>query len=217
MPNTKVRWLPGFTGGTIAALLFIGWLWLCAALQIGVAGYGKIYGSFAVVPILIAWLFVSWEIVFLGAEVAFAVQNCTTYQMEQSARGASMEARTLLALSVLVETARALGGKARNFETAAYARERRVPVRFLNEVVEELVQGGWLGRLAGDEGRFVLLKAPEALTVQEVVAGVMQSGVRPEDVGLNKADTAVQEAVAGLSGGIRSAVGKTTIADLLPK
>ena len=184
MPNTKVKAVPGLTGGFVTALLFIGWLWICAALQVGVANYGKIYGSFAVVPILLAWVYASWGIVLFGAEVAFAVQNCSSYRMEQGARKANMDAKIIMALSIILEAARALSGKGSVFEVTRYADRKRIPIRFINEVIEELLQSGLLAELSEKSGKYVLLKAPDLVKVRDVVNVVMHSGVEPSDLGL---------------------------------
>jgi len=75
MPNTSMKVRSGLTGGLVSAVLFLLWLWICAMVQVGAAKYGKIYGSFAVAPIVLAWVHVSWQIVLFGAEVAFSVEN----------------------------------------------------------------------------------------------------------------------------------------------
>ena len=43
------------------------------------------------------WVYTSWQIVLLGSEIAFAVQNFDTYMLEKNAAGASLRARVLLA------------------------------------------------------------------------------------------------------------------------
>ncbi|MFC1462033.1 YihY/virulence factor BrkB family protein [Verrucomicrobiota bacterium] len=214
MPNTKVRKGPGLAGGVVAALLFIIWLWLCATIQVGVAKYSKFYGSFAIVPIVLAWVYVSWQIVLFGTEVAFAVQNCATYRMEQGARRANTRARMLLALSVLVEAGRAMAGKRPRFEVAAYAGDNRVSVRFINDVVDELVNAGLLAELSEDQGSFVLLKAPSALTVQDVMGVILRSGIKPVDLGLDRVDPMVEGAMRKAEEGVAGSVGGMTIADL---
>ena len=215
MPNARVRLLAGLAGGVVAGLLFIVWMWICASMQVGAVRYGKIYGSFAVVPIILAWVYVSWAIVLFGAEVAFAVQNCGTYRMEQGAHKASVQSRVALALSVILESGRAMIGRARGFETAAYAREKRVPVRFLNDIVDELVQAGFLGELSERKGRFVLLTSPDSLKVKDVIDAVINSGVKPEALGLGTADPRIEQVLVRAARGIDESLRQTSIQDLL--
>ena len=215
MPNTQVRFRAGIAGGFVTALLFLVWLSICAMIQVGAARYGKIYGSFAVVPILLAWVYMSWQIVLFGAEVAFAVQNCATFKMEQSARQANLQARMTLALAVIVEAARSMVSSAPRFEAAVYAREHRVPVRFLNAVIEELVQAGYLAQLSEKQGSFALLKSPEVLQVSEVINVVMNSGAPPADLGLTSVDPRIAEAVQGATRGVDTSLHGATIEALL--
>jgi membrane protein len=215
MPNTRVKVGPGFIGGLVTALLFLLWLRTCAALQVGVAKWGRIYGSFAVVPIVLFWVYMSWQIIFFGAEVAFAVQNCSTYRMEQGARLANVEARNLLALSVIEAAGRAMTEGGRPFDASDFAGRRRVPVRFLNDVVSELLNAGLLAELSDRQGAYVLLKSPENLRVREVLSAVLRAGVGPEDLGLLDVAPRVREAAQRASGGMNSAIDQLTVKDLL--
>ena len=190
MPNTKVSLRAGLCGGFTAGILFVIWLWICAALQVGAARSGKIYGSFAIVPILLAWVFVSWEIILLGAESAFAVQNFNTYRKEQRARRASFNSRLILALCVTTEAARRMISGEGGLDVPEYAVSKGVPVRFLNEVVDELVRQGYLAELAGQRGCFTLLKSPSAIKVQEVADAFIYFGEDASKLGIPKTSEA---------------------------
>lgn len=186
MPNTRVKLIAGLAGGFTAGILFVLWMWLCAALQIGAVRSGKIYGSFATVPILLAWVFVSWEIILLGAESAFAFQNNSTYRKEQRAKNASFNARLVLALSVVTEAAdRMLAGKG-SLDVSEFAVSNGIPVRFLNDVVSELVRQNYLGELADSRGCFALLRSPSEIKVQEVGDAFVYYGEEPAKLGIPK-------------------------------
>ncbi len=75
VPNCRVRLKCAWRGGLITAVLFGGWLKACAIAQVGIANSSALYGSFALVPIMLAWLYMSWQIVLLGASMvrAFAL------------------------------------------------------------------------------------------------------------------------------------------------
>lgn len=210
MPNTKVSLRAGLAGGFTAGILFVIWLWICAAIQVGAARSGKIYGSFAIVPILLAWVFVSWEIILLGSESAFAVQNFNTYRKEQRARKASFNSRLILALCVTTEAAKRMLTGEGGLDVGEYAVSNGVPVRFLNDVVDELTRQGYLAELAGKRGCFSLLKAPSEIKVQEVADAFVYYGEDAAKLGIPKsndkfsifhelADKAVKRSVEGMS------------------
>ncbi len=215
MPNTKVHSRPALVGGLIAALLFIAWLKVCSAFQVGVARADKIYGGFAIVPIVLAWVYVSWEIVLFGAELAFAVQNCATYRMEQGARQASMEAKILLALSVVARAGRAMLGRNENLHLPSFARNEQVPVRFLNEIIDILVGAGLMAALADRENCYVLLKAPDKLKAGTVVEAVMNSGVQPGALGLGRVEEQIGKTLELAAAGMGKSLDQTSILDLV--
>ena len=67
LPNCRVKFRCAWAGGAVTALLFGGWLKLCAVAQVGIAKSSALYGSFAFLPIVLAWLYMSWQIVLVGA------------------------------------------------------------------------------------------------------------------------------------------------------
>mgnify|MGYP003630888075 FL=1 len=69
VPNTRVPLKHGVIGGLFVALLFEG-AKACFTLYVKLfPGYQLIYGAFAAVPIFLLWIYVSWVIILLGAEV----------------------------------------------------------------------------------------------------------------------------------------------------
>ncbi|NLB56573.1 MAG: YihY/virulence factor BrkB family protein, partial [Lentisphaerae bacterium] len=89
MPNTKVNMGSALFSGILGGSIWIVWQRVYMILQVGVTRYNAIYATFASVPIFLIWLYMSWQIVLLGAELGFALQNYATYKMEQISFGAS--------------------------------------------------------------------------------------------------------------------------------
>lgn len=69
MPNCRVNFRCAFWGGLITALFFCAWVKICAIAQVGIAKSSALYGSFAFIPIVLAWLYMSWQIILLGANM----------------------------------------------------------------------------------------------------------------------------------------------------
>ncbi len=215
LPNTRVRAKSAVAGGLVAAILFLAWLRICATLQVGVARQGAVYGSFAVVPILLAWVYVSWLIVLFGTEVAFATQNYATYNMERGSKDASLAARLSLAVAIILQAARSMLSNSKPFQLSEYAAEKNVPMRFLNDVVAELTQTGYLGEMAESAGRYTLLKSPEAITVGELAKRLLTSGKAPGELGVQGLDPAADDIVEQARKGIEGAWADVTVKELL--
>ena len=72
MPNRPVRFKYAWWSGLITSILFGAWMKACAVAQVGIAGSSALYGSFAFLPIVLAWLYMSWQIILLGSSMVRA-------------------------------------------------------------------------------------------------------------------------------------------------
>lgn len=75
MPNRKVPRKYAMWAGLLTAFFFGCWLRLCAVAQVGISRASAMYGSFAVLPILLTWLYISWQIVLFGGAMASAMSK----------------------------------------------------------------------------------------------------------------------------------------------
>ncbi|MCI5132828.1 MAG: YihY/virulence factor BrkB family protein, partial [Candidatus Electrothrix sp. EH2] len=88
-PNVKVKTVAAFCGALFGAVFWFIVQRTYVVLQIGVAKYNAIYGSFATVPLFLIWIQLGWIFVLLGAALAYAIQHRNSYQLsgtESSAR-----------------------------------------------------------------------------------------------------------------------------------
>ena len=74
MPNRKVQLRASLEGGFLTAVIFCGWIRLCTAAQVGIGKSSAFYGSFASPMIVLAWIYMSWQIILLGANITHAFQ-----------------------------------------------------------------------------------------------------------------------------------------------
>lgn len=64
-----IRWRERLIGGFIAGLIFQLFQRVYLNVIISITSYNAIYGSFAVVPLFMVWLYISWLIVIFGGEI----------------------------------------------------------------------------------------------------------------------------------------------------
>lgn len=74
MPYRRVSAKAAMKSGFVTSILFCGWLKLCAVAQVGIANSNALYGSFAFLPIVLAWVYVSWQIILLGSVMTYAFE-----------------------------------------------------------------------------------------------------------------------------------------------
>ena len=215
MPNTKVRVMPALISGLLGGSLWIGWQWIYITLQIGVSGFNAIYATLASILIFLFWLYISWQIVLLGAEIGFAIQNHSTYKMEQRAHGASIQSKIMLALSILSHAAQSMMTNIPQFEIPSFAQAHRIPVRLINEVVDELVEAELLAEVADGNGRFVLVKVPDLIRVKDVMNVIVQSGSSPQSLGLDRLNPAIRNVLGRADSGANETLKDFSITDML--
>ncbi len=185
LPNTKVSFRAAAIGALVSAALATILQVLMIKAGVGVTRLGKIYGTFAYIPIFLFWLQMSWTILLFGAELAFAIQHRETYQEEQRAVRASMVSKLWVAFSVMQEAVRIFRSTEPSLDAIAFARDNNIPVRLMHEVIEVLIRAGLLGAVGPDlENCYALLQAPENITVKAIHELMLSDGAAPEDLGL---------------------------------
>lgn len=211
VPNTRVRIGPGLISGFVGALMWLGWQKIYIAFQFGISKHNAIYGTFASVPVFLGWLYVSWIILLLGAEVAFSVQNSETYRVQRTTSDASVSAKLMVALGIMQRAAAALSGNGAVFDAPLFARDRKVPIRLVNEMIRLFERANLIGALAERPGHFVLLRAPEELTVREVLETVLRDGASPEELGLDRMDEMVKKVWSEWNAGVEQRLDHMTV------
>lgn len=77
LPYTQVRWRAALIGGGISAVLLelAKYVFGFYAARFALQTYEGLYGSLAILPILIVWSYASWLVILLGAEITYAVHS----------------------------------------------------------------------------------------------------------------------------------------------
>jgi membrane protein len=146
LPNIKVEFLPALVGGLFGGIIWFLVQILYVKMQIGVARYNAIYGSFATLPLFLLWIYVAWVVFLLGAEVAFAFQARRHYQW----RTYALTPAARLAMAFDIMEAALEDYKARKVT------DRKSLAQLLNQtektvvyIINDLVNGGLLRRVEG--------------------------------------------------------------------
>lgn len=179
MPNTKVNFKSGILAGIVAGTIYQVVQWAYISLQIGVAKYGAIYGSFAALPLFLIWLQVSWLIVLFGAEISFAHQNVETYEFEPDCLRASYSFKKLLALRIVQLCVKNFSEGKRPWTATQISHALEIPIRLVHQILYELVNSGIISETKQEENKEVAYQPArdiEAFTVKNVIDMLEQRG-----------------------------------------
>jgi membrane protein len=179
IPNTKINFKSGILGGVIAGTMYEIFQWGYINLQIGVAKYNAIYGSFAALPLFFIWLMISWLIVLFGAEISFAHQNVETYEFEQDCLTVSPSFKRLLSLRIMHLIVNHFSEAERPCDTREISHELEIPIRLVNQILFELVAAGIVSEVQTDEGSGVgyqPARDTDSMTIKYVIDALEQHG-----------------------------------------
>lgn len=180
MPNTKVQLRSGILAGIVAGTIYQIFQILYLKLQIGVARYNAIYGSFAALPLFLIWLQASWVIVLSGAELSFAQQNASTYEFEPDSDRVSPAFLRLLALRVVNLIAKHFTPGEPPLSEESISQELEIPIRLLREILFELTEAGVITATAGKGERTAAFRpafTTDEMTIHRVLEALDHRGL----------------------------------------
>ena len=170
LPNTRVKARAGILGGLFASILWFIVLWAYLKLQIGLAKYNTIYGTFAALPFFLAVLYSNWCIVLLGCEFSYAVQYHRFMRIEKREQPMPAGVCLLLGQLVMFEACKAFAGPEHSWNPEEYAVKNSIPMRQLRYVVGVLVKAKLLLQIdtMQDADLFVPGCPPDTITLATV-------------------------------------------------
>jgi membrane protein len=175
MPNTKVQLQSGIWGGILAGTIYQLTQYAYIKFQIGVSSYGAIYGSFAALPLFLAWLQLSWLIVLFGAEVAFAHQNVAAYEFAADCASLSHRFKRTVALFITHHCVKAFV-QAQSAPTAEeIAQELEIPIRLVRSTIFELTEARILTEIRLNDSEAVAYQPGcplEQLTITRILGAL---------------------------------------------
>lgn len=141
MPNTKVRITSAFAGGLVAGLLwkFMGFVF--SAFIAGSTNYVAIYAAFATIIVLMIWLYVSWLIILVGANISFYTQYPRYLRVTRMPINLTPKLRILLGLSILTYIAKAHYAGDEPWTQDALSKKMNVPILAVQQVLSILESG----------------------------------------------------------------------------
>lgn len=220
MPNARVRLAPAAVGGLIAAIAWeLGKIaftrFVVATANPSSGGQMAVYGSLALIPLFLLWVYVTWLIVLFGLEVGFAVQEV------HSGRAALLERQRTMAFvdpAVGVVAMRMIAegfprGEAYDAEDVSHrcGLDQATALRAL----DHLTSKGLLHRVERDADidAYALARPASMISAAQVLTAMQElSGDPQSSRGAGEAELASLRAIRS---SVLSTLGSTTLADLL--
>ena len=173
LPRTRVRFFSALAGAFVASIM---WEFLKKAYLLytsSAISYNLIYGSLAVLPLFMIWLFISWLVALYGAELAYAWQNFRILDENRKTSEVSSQLFEAVSLDILLESTRSFIRGEKAFDPEKFSRNHNLPYDLVNSAVNKLVSAGILKHL---DGQVILLRDPEGISVNEALEAIRTGG-----------------------------------------
>ena len=150
MPNTKVKFKYGLSGGIIAGIIFQLTQYVYFYFQGEAVRLNAIYGSFVAFPLFLIWMQLSWLIVLLGAEISFAYQNIEKYELEAESLHITPYNKRLLTFLVMYTIIKSFESGSKPLTSSQIGHELGIPLRLARDIIFDLLDGHLILEAATD-------------------------------------------------------------------
>ncbi|HSP80641.1 MAG TPA: YhjD/YihY/BrkB family envelope integrity protein, partial [Myxococcaceae bacterium] len=168
-PNTHVRFRSTLAGGLVAG---VAW-GVARQVYTQVAAYSfrynPLYASLGALPMFLAWLYVDWLLILVGARLSYAVEHAS-FRDSLWAFGSHPRARELVGARVAQEASLCWYDGGPPPLPRPLARHLRVPESLVLEVVDDLEKAGLVERQR--RGGIRPARPPEELTLADLTLAV---------------------------------------------
>mgnify|MGYP001060507056 CR=1 FL=1 len=168
VPNTRVRFLPALIGAVLAGLIWQGVGWGFASMVAGSTRFDAIYSGFAIVIMLLIWIYLAWLILLVGSNIAFYVQNPEYIRVRGDGARVSGSMRERLGLHLMTQVARHFVAGTQPPGLDEIAHRLRVPSRAIAGAASALEAGGLLVRTGEDDDRYLPARDLSAIPVNAI-------------------------------------------------
>lgn len=191
LPNTRVTRRAALTGGLLGGLLWFLLQGVYFQLQILVVRYNAIYGSIAALPLFMLWIYLSWMVFLLGAELSFGTQVWRRYHWWRLSL--SPIGRVALAFEILTTAAEDYRRKRLTTrDNLVWALEQ--PDQYIKELLDVLCEAGLMHYVEKGVGGYLPAVPLAELSTAEI--GRLLLGELPETI---SPDNPARRALAAMS------------------
>ena len=215
LPRTTVSWASALVGAlfTAIALEVLKYGFVRFAAHIMLRSYSGVYGPLGLVPLVLVWIYSSWLLVLLGAEIAHSLQNLRLLEAEDRRRQGDAPINGLLAAQLLAAIAAAHERGAAGYPKEKLATEFGLTPDTVDEIIKRLKTRGLVAEVHGDLNGFIPGRAATSITMEDVLAVFRATDI---EIAHGTTSPALQALVNELETARQKRIAGVTIADLLP-
>ncbi len=216
VPNTRVKFGSALMGALVGGVLWQGTGLAFAQFAAGSTKYAAIYSGFAILIMFMIWLYLSWLILMIGAQVAFFHQYPERIRLTDKRIPLSGRFREQLALLVMYRVAHVFVHRDMPLTLDKLADQLRVPLDRVGEVVQLLQDRGLLVETASEPPEYLLGHDPATLGMAQLLDTIRTPrGEQALLEGRVASEAPVDEMLGRMDQAVGEALGELTLRDMV--
>ena len=216
IPNTKVHFSSALIGGLVAGILWESGGWAFAAFISSSGKYTAIYSGFAILIMFMIWLYVSWLILLLGAQVAYYHQHPTLLSTRRGEWRLGNEAQEQTAILAVLLIGYNFYHQQGWWSLDTLAQRMNMPSLSLQPILTILEKNGIISESGEDPPSYFPARDLETITLVSVVEAIRHVDSSPlAAIEQQPEQSQVGEIMRRVDGAISDALAQQTIKDLV--
>lgn len=216
VPNTRVKFGSAFAGALVGGVLWQASGLAFAQFAAGSTKYAAIYSGFAILIMFMIWLYLSWLILLIGAQVAFFHQYPERVRLTDKRVPLSGRFREQLTLLVMYRIADVFVHRGMPLTVDALGDRLQAPPDRVGEVVQLLQDRGFLVETSSQPPEYLLAQDPATLTLAQLL-GSIRSPFGEQALLEQRviSEPSVDTVLSGTEQAVNDALAETTLRDLV--
>jgi len=217
IPNTRVQFRAALVGGVIAGVIWKITGWGFAAFIASSSRYAAIYSSFAIMILLLIWMYLSWLILLVGSQIAFFVQYPKYMTMNRVRFVLSNRLREQLAFKLMYLVAYNHHHNRPPWNLDQFIEYMDLPGEPVHRMIKVLVDAGYLLEITNDDPPVYLpLHDIETTRLVDLLADIRAAG-ESRFLSLQQLTPvqAIDQLMVSLEGSCETALGERTLKSLV--
>ena len=169
VPNTRVRLTSAAIAGVISGILWQTTGWVFATFVVASTKYAAIYSGFAILIMFMIWLYLSWLILLIGANISFFHQYPAYLPMRRRELKLSARLREQLGLLVMSDIVRRFYAGERPATRDELAHTLRAPFEAVASVTNAMRKQRLVNETNDDPPALVPARPPEQVTLKTLI------------------------------------------------
>jgi membrane protein len=216
IPNTKVKLKSAIVGGIFAGIMWETAGWGFASFIVTSTKYAAIYSGFAILIMFMIWVYVSWLILLLGAQISFYHQYPNFVTAKKDLFRISNRLRERSALLVMYFIGHNFLHDKKPWTLDTLVERLKLPVDPIHEIISLLEQNGFLRETNDEPPAYIPARDMETISLKQLISAVRtgeKEALTVEKKILSKQE--VDRFIKKMDNALADAAGHETLKDLV--